>query len=271
MARNLERWLDQAPTRGDWEPLEDNLPPQPGRSGRVVLADHRAPQPARSRAALVHDCRSAATASSPACRRCRSPGARGHDPARARAPTRHPHRRLPRRGPWPDPPRDALRREPTAFEERPHSPYYGSADATPLFVVLLDEYERWTGDTRLVRELEFEARAAAEVDRRVRRPPGERAISLTSAATRRPTSRTSAGRTPGTPSLPATARCRASRGPPASSRGTPTTSRCAAPAWPVWSGVTPPSRRTSSAKPPTSSAGSTATSGSRTASTSPSP
>ena len=35
----------------------------------------------------------------------------------------------------------------TAFEERPHSPYYGSADATPLFVVLLDEYERWTGDT----------------------------------------------------------------------------------------------------------------------------
>jgi glycogen debranching enzyme len=48
----------------------------------------------------------------------------------------------------------------TAFEERPHSPYYGCADATPLFVVLLDEYERWTGDRGLVRELEFEARAA---------------------------------------------------------------------------------------------------------------
>jgi glycogen debranching enzyme len=48
----------------------------------------------------------------------------------------------------------------TAFEERPHSPYYGCADATPLYVVLMDEYERWTGDTRLVRELEFEARAA---------------------------------------------------------------------------------------------------------------
>jgi glycogen debranching enzyme len=47
-----------------------------------------------------------------------------------------------------------------AFEERPHSPYYGSADATPLFVVLLDEYERWTGDRRIVRELEYEARAA---------------------------------------------------------------------------------------------------------------
>ncbi|WP_166874718.1 amylo-alpha-1,6-glucosidase [Salinibacterium sp. ZJ450] len=48
----------------------------------------------------------------------------------------------------------------TAFEERPHSPYFGSADATPLYVVLLDEYERWTGDTQLVRELEQEARAA---------------------------------------------------------------------------------------------------------------
>src|SRR5450756_1091003 len=48
----------------------------------------------------------------------------------------------------------------TAFEERPHSPYYGSVDATPLYVVLLDEYERWTGDVKLVRELEYEARAA---------------------------------------------------------------------------------------------------------------
>jgi glycogen debranching enzyme len=47
-----------------------------------------------------------------------------------------------------------------AFEERPHSPYFGTADATPLYVVLLDEYERWSGDTRLVRELEHEARAA---------------------------------------------------------------------------------------------------------------
>jgi glycogen debranching enzyme len=50
--------------------------------------------------------------------------------------------------------------EMTAFVERPHSPYYGTADATPLYVVLLDEYERWTGDTKLVRELEYEARAA---------------------------------------------------------------------------------------------------------------
>ena len=64
--------------------------------------------------------------------------------------------------------------EMTAFEERPHSPYYGSADATPLFLVLLDEYERWTGDTRLVRALERAGARGAGLDRRLRRPAGQR-------------------------------------------------------------------------------------------------
>jgi glycogen debranching enzyme len=50
--------------------------------------------------------------------------------------------------------------ETAAFEELPHTPYYGSADATPLFVVLLDEYERWTGDMELVRRMERVARDA---------------------------------------------------------------------------------------------------------------
>src|SRR5437764_12324171 len=50
--------------------------------------------------------------------------------------------------------------EMTAFEERPHSPYYGAADVTPFFLILLDEYERWTGNAELVRGLELEARAA---------------------------------------------------------------------------------------------------------------
>jgi glycogen debranching enzyme len=50
--------------------------------------------------------------------------------------------------------------EMTAFEERPHSPYFGAADATSLYVVLLDEYEQWTGDSQLVRDWELEARAA---------------------------------------------------------------------------------------------------------------
>jgi glycogen debranching enzyme len=48
----------------------------------------------------------------------------------------------------------------TAFGDRPHSPYFGTADATPLFLILLDEYHLWTGDDALVRELEPNARAA---------------------------------------------------------------------------------------------------------------
>jgi glycogen debranching enzyme len=48
----------------------------------------------------------------------------------------------------------------THFRERPQAPYYGASDTTPLFLVLLDEYERWTGDANLVRGLEPHARAA---------------------------------------------------------------------------------------------------------------
>lgn len=48
----------------------------------------------------------------------------------------------------------------TAHRDRPQSPYYGTADATPLFLVLLDEYHSWTGDEQLVRDLEPHARAA---------------------------------------------------------------------------------------------------------------
>jgi glycogen debranching enzyme len=50
--------------------------------------------------------------------------------------------------------------EMTHFRERPQAPYYGASDTTPLFLVLLDEYERWTGDIKLVRKLEPNARAA---------------------------------------------------------------------------------------------------------------
>jgi len=41
----------------------------------------------------------------------------------------------------------------TMLGERPHSPYYGTHDATPLFLILLDEYQRWTGDDLLVLSL----------------------------------------------------------------------------------------------------------------------
>jgi glycogen debranching enzyme len=35
----------------------------------------------------------------------------------------------------------------------PHTPYYGSHDATPLFLILLDEYERWSRDATTVAQM----------------------------------------------------------------------------------------------------------------------
>jgi glycogen debranching enzyme len=72
--------------------------------------------------------------------------ARDHDPFRDAEPGKIPH--------------ELRFGEMTAFEETPHSPYYGTADATPLFLILLEEYQRWTGDSDLVRSLERQARAA---------------------------------------------------------------------------------------------------------------
>jgi glycogen debranching enzyme len=54
----------------------------------------------------------------------------------------------------------------TSFGERPHGPSFGSVDATPLFLVVLEETYRWAGDAALVRELEPNARAALDwIDR----------------------------------------------------------------------------------------------------------
>ncbi|WP_446219559.1 amylo-alpha-1,6-glucosidase [Micromonospora sp. IBHARD004] len=52
--------------------------------------------------------------------------------------------------------------EAAAFGDQPTGPYYGAADTTPLFVILLDEYERWTGDAALVRQLRHPARMALD-------------------------------------------------------------------------------------------------------------
>ncbi len=50
--------------------------------------------------------------------------------------------------------------------ELPHRPYYGSIDATPLWLILLDETYRWTGDLDLVRSLWPTALAAVDwIDR----------------------------------------------------------------------------------------------------------
>jgi glycogen debranching enzyme len=50
--------------------------------------------------------------------------------------------------------------------EIPHVPYYGTVDATPLWLVLLHETWRWTGDNGLIRELLPHAERALEwIDR----------------------------------------------------------------------------------------------------------
>jgi glycogen debranching enzyme len=162
MARNLERWLQDAPRlECDWEPLKTTY-----RRSLVDLAALRfSPISASGRSlpaaglpwfmtmfgrdsiftslqALPYEPELAATTLRELALRqgTRIDDFRDEDPGRILHEMRY--------------------GEMTAFEERPHSPYFGCADATPLFVVLLDEYERWTGDTGLVSELEFEARAA---------------------------------------------------------------------------------------------------------------
>jgi glycogen debranching enzyme len=47
-----------------------------------------------------------------------------------------------------------------ALGEIPHTPYYGSHDSTLWWLIVLDEYERWTGDRAFVRKVEPNARAA---------------------------------------------------------------------------------------------------------------
>jgi glycogen debranching enzyme len=49
-----------------------------------------------------------------------------------------------------------------ALNEIPHTPYYGTHDATLLWLIVLDEYERWSGDRKFLRRAEQNARAAIE-------------------------------------------------------------------------------------------------------------
>lgn len=52
--------------------------------------------------------------------------------------------------------------EDTNLHEVPHGPYYGSVDATPLFVALLGEYVHWTGDRSLWHSLRPNVERALE-------------------------------------------------------------------------------------------------------------
>ena len=47
-----------------------------------------------------------------------------------------------------------------ALGKIPHTPYYGSHDSTLLWLIVLDEYERWSADTAFVKRMEKHARAA---------------------------------------------------------------------------------------------------------------
>jgi glycogen debranching enzyme len=49
-----------------------------------------------------------------------------------------------------------------ALDEIPHRPYYGSHDSTLWWLIVLDEYQRWSGDDAFVRRMEPHARAALE-------------------------------------------------------------------------------------------------------------
>ena len=158
----------------------------------------------------------------------------------------------------------------TAFEERPHSPYYGSADATQLYVVLLDEYERWTGDTALVARPRIRSPRRARTGLTSTPTSKETATCRTNVGTRRQASRTNAGKTHGTRSLIVTVRYRGFRAPPASSRVMRMTRRFARRDLRVRCGAIPLSRTSSSGTPLRSSGVSIATSGSRRGDISPS-
>ncbi|MFB3738729.1 MAG: glycogen debranching N-terminal domain-containing protein [Candidatus Velamenicoccus archaeovorus] len=54
----------------------------------------------------------------------------------------------------------------TTLGLKPHRPYYGTADATPLWLILLSAYWRWTGDDGTARDLRGHAMRALEwIDR----------------------------------------------------------------------------------------------------------
>ena len=68
--------------------------------------------------------------------------------------------------------------------EVPHTPYFGTVDATPLWLMLFAETVAWTGDEALYRDLLPNARAGAGLDRGT-----GRSWTATASSSTRPTSR----------------------------------------------------------------------------------
>jgi glycogen debranching enzyme len=59
-------------------------------------------------------------------------------------------------------PHELRQGELTQLNLKPHSPYYGTADATQLWLILLSEYWRWTADDELVVSLRENVHAALD-------------------------------------------------------------------------------------------------------------
>jgi glycogen debranching enzyme len=161
MSSNLRRWLEGAPRIScSWEPLEHiyrrsliDLAALRFRSGIIPGALPAAGLPwfmtVFGRDSLLTSFQAVPFAPELAATTLQALAllqARRDDPFRDAEPGKIPH--------------ELRFGEMTAFQETPHSPYYGTADATPLFLILLEAYERWTADRKLVRALEREARAA---------------------------------------------------------------------------------------------------------------
>ncbi|HEX6992521.1 MAG TPA: glycogen debranching N-terminal domain-containing protein [Gammaproteobacteria bacterium] len=64
----------------------------------------------------------------------------------------------------------------------PHTPYYGTVDATPLFLIAVGQHARWTGSTRLFDELRPGIEAALEWLDRYGDGHGERFVEYSGAA-----------------------------------------------------------------------------------------
>ena len=169
-------------------------------------------------------------------------------------------RRLPRRRACsPASPTSRAREDDPASEEQPgrilhelrrhggsgpfssRSRYYGTVDATPLFVGLAAEAWRWRAiDDDALRRLAPALGRAVDWITRTRRLRRRRVPRLPPSATREG-SPTRAGRTPGTASPAPTARCRRRPWPSSRCRATPTPPCTARRSWPrSWTSATTP-------------------------------
>ena len=134
--------------------------------------------------------------------------------------------------------------------------YYGTVDATPLYLVLLSEVWRWTDDARLRARAEGAGAGGAALDRRVRRPRRRRLRRVRAAHPARAREPVVEGLA-ATRSASTTARSRARRSRRSRCRATSTTRSCARPSWRARSGATGRSPSGSSARRRSCSARST--------------